>query len=342
MFDRLDVGVDNTRTTEEIVGLVREAEDRGLARFWLAEQFPNRGVIAQVAAAAEATARIEIGFGILSPFGRHPALIAMEVAGLVERSGPRFVLGLGASHGTMKALRADQPVLTGLREAGEICRGLLAGERVSYDGSVFGLDGEVELGVALSPSTVPLFFGTMGPRTLEMAGGAADGVLLGALCSPEYVRGLVERVHEGADRAGRSPDEVEVAGILITSVAEDREAARRAARPVLAYYLMEIPDASPRMVGTGIARDSLLEIRSGLLEAERRGDLDRAVAELPDDLVDVATVAGTPAECVERLRGFAEVGMTAPVLYGALGPDPLAALALIAGPMRDALVEAST
>ena len=164
-FDGLDIGLYSISSTADNRAVAQKAETRGFKRVWLAEDHHSRDLIVQATAVAVATKSIEIGLGIVNPFTRHPAQIAMAVADIEEMCGPRMVLGLGAAHSAINAHGLDNPrPITALKEAGEICSRLLQGERVVYEGEIFRLPAPgAKLRFPLARSRVPIYFGTMGP-----------------------------------------------------------------------------------------------------------------------------------------------------------------------------------
>ena len=170
-----DVGLDNGRTVDEIVAVAQATEQGGFGTIWIAEQHFHRGVFTIAAAAAESTSSVGIGFGVLSPFIRHPASVAMELASLTERYGDRFALGYGvAHHGSSRLGTIPANQVTGLREAVMATRALLNGE-TAYNGAR----------LASRPAPVPIYLGSMGPQSLRMSAAHYDGALLGVICTPQ-------------------------------------------------------------------------------------------------------------------------------------------------------------
>src|SRR5881398_1915587 len=70
--------------------------------------------------------RLAVGWGIISPYTRHPIQIAMEARVTQEAAGPgRFYLGLGVSKIFMRHAGVDGKPVAAMREAAEIVRGIL-------------------------------------------------------------------------------------------------------------------------------------------------------------------------------------------------------------------------
>jgi len=311
-----DVALDNARTVEEIVAVARATEQGGFGTIWIAEQHFYRGVFTIAAAAAEATSSVKIGFGILSPFIRHPASVAMELASLTERYGDRFTLGYGVAHHGSAQLGTIPPnQVTGLRDAATATRALLRGD-TAYNGAQ----------LSSRPPPVPIYLGSMGPQSLRMSAAHYDGALLGVMCSPTFIASRAEMIDAALANAGRSRDEYSLGALVLTAVADDPAEARDAVRRSVAYYLTLIPDVSPRLVGTDVSRDELLSVSSRILEAKATEGLEAAAAVLTDDLIDLMAVAGTPADVAERLSRLGDAGLDRVVAHHALDPDAVLAL----------------
>ena len=311
-----DVGLDNGRTVDEIITVARATEQGGFGTIWIAEQHFHRGVFTIAAAVAEATVSVRIGFGILSPFIRHPASVAMELASLTERFGQRFALGYGVAHiGSSRLGTIPTNQVTGLRDAAKATRSLLRGD-TAYNGA--------RLSSPLPP--VPIYLGSMGPQSLRMSAAHYDGALLGVMCSPTFIASRAELIDAALAKAGRSREDYSLGALVLTAVADDPADARDRVRRSVAYYLAEIPDVSPRLVGTDISRDDLLSVRGQILEAKANDGLEAAAAVLSDDLVDLLAVAGTPDDVAERLSQLGDAGLDRVVAHHALDPDAVLAL----------------
>ena len=90
------------------------------------------------------------------------------------------------------------------------------------------------------------------------------------------------------------------------SIDEDREAARRAVREGIAVALW---GSRPILDELGIELPaSLRALMDGTSYALTPGVTGRAAELIPDDLIDVCSIAGTPDECLARFRRLAERG----------------------------------
>ena len=273
----------------------RAAERAGLGSLWVIEDYFHPGAYALAAAAAAVTERLVIGLGVVNPYTRHPALVAMETAALAGIAPGRVVLGLGSSN--RKWIEAQMAIpfktpLRGLREGVEIVRRLLDGQRVTCTGEVFAVH---DIALEAPPSApVPILLGVKGPRALALAAEAADGVHCSILASPAHVR----RVR--ATTASRK--DFRVIAYVPVAVADDGAQARAWMRPLLARYLGALHGQSIlEDAGLGPARTQPFR------EALTAG---RVAAELvTDEMVDTLAVAGTPTECRAALARWGEAGL---------------------------------
>jgi len=295
----------------------RAVERAGLGSVWIIEDYFHPGAYALAAAAAAVTDRLAIGLGVVNPYTRHPALLAMETAALAGIAPGRVVLGLGSSNRRWIEAQMGIPFkapLGGLRESVEIVRRLLGGERLTFRGEVFTLD-DVELEWR-PPEPVPVLLGVKGPKALRLAGEIADGVHCAVLASPAHVR----RVRQTAG-AGR-PD-FAVLAYVIVAISRDGHRARAAVRPLIARYLGVLHGQSI-LLDAGLGPDRTRPFR----EALGRG---APAAELVDDaLIDALAVAGTPEHCRRQLARWAEAGLDAPIAVLAQDADMTEQIALYA------------
>lgn len=224
---------------ERLRALACLADDEGLEELWLWEDCFLEGGISAAAAALAWTERVRVGVGLLPVPLRNVAVTAMEAATLHRMFPGRAILGVG--HGVQDWMgqvgaRAESPV-TLLREHLDALRALLRGERVSTDGRYVKLDG-----VALDwpPAEAPeILTGATGPRTLRLAGEAADGTILTAATAPEGVRRSRQLIDEGRKAAGRT-DPHRVVVYLHTATGPD--AAARLAAEIAANGEKPVPE----------------------------------------------------------------------------------------------------
>src|SRR5438034_7956218 len=129
---------------EEMLGSARAMDRAGMDTIWLAEAYrwwrkhgmEARSSTVTSALIAHETEQLTVGWGIISPFTRHPVQVAMDARVVQEAAGPdRFLLGFGTSKIFLNNARiATKKTLVPMREAVEIVRGVLGGEAFEYEG----------------------------------------------------------------------------------------------------------------------------------------------------------------------------------------------------------------
>ena len=135
---RIAIGFNTDLPVYEITKYAAVAEEKGLDSFWVHEHSFGRDAISYLSVAAHTTKRIKLGVACLSPYVRHPVVLAMTAATLQESSHGREILGLG----TAFPMRLDllgidhkEPIVA-LKETIEICRGVWSGNNLDYAGKV--------------------------------------------------------------------------------------------------------------------------------------------------------------------------------------------------------------
>src|SRR6476660_6660297 len=132
---------------DEMIASARVMDEAGMDTIWLAEAYPwwrKHGMEARSstvvsALMARATDRLTVGWGIISPFTRHPVQVAMDARVVQEAAGPgRFILGFGTSKIFLNNARMQTSKTLGpMRDAVEIVRGVLGGNAFEYEGSTW-------------------------------------------------------------------------------------------------------------------------------------------------------------------------------------------------------------
>jgi 5,10-methylenetetrahydromethanopterin reductase len=307
----------------EILGHARALDRHGFDTIWLAEAYPwwrKHAMEARSATAispliARDTERLTVGWGIISPFTRHPIQVAMDARVTQEAAGPdRFRLGFGASRIFMKEIGADDvKPLNPARDSVRIVRGVLAGEPFDYDGPAFSAHVPgLAAGADAPRGQVPIYIAGTGPRMQEYAGEEADGLLTASITTPEFVRYSYANMARGAAKAGRDPQQIDLGCTIVASIDEDRAKGREGAREIAGMYLAN------KVQNIQGSADVLLEL-AGLTQEEIRpvaeameqgGRLAAAAAVSDEILEKCKPIAGTPADCVAAIESYRGAGCT--------------------------------
>ncbi len=333
MFRGLGLSLSNEEPVAVTLELAREADRLGFDEVSLPESRLIRSVTSVAAAVLATTSEITVRIGIANPVNRHPAVLALEASTLADLAPGRLRFGVGAAEWTLKALGMAPPgwkPYTNTVETVRAMKDLLAGRSLSFEPTTFGLGPDARLEKPPS-SPPPVDLGAVSRRTMEAVGRWADGVQLGAITSVGYTRWARGRIAAGAEAAGRSLDDLLISANVLTSVDEDRRAARNAVRDVLAYYIARVEGVV--ITESGADPEDIEAVR----RAVRTDGFEAGAAAISDHLIDVFAVAGTPDEVISGLGGYAEAGLGLPLAWYTLGPDPVAATRVLGEVIRPAV-----
>ena len=301
---------------KQIARLMQQAEERGYEMAFFSETIElMRDSVTSLAAIGLATKRLILGTTQIVRL-RSAVCMAQTLATLDELTGGRMTLAPGActkSHARVHNVEATEPAAT-LKEYIEAIRLLLSGERVSYRGQFLRLD-NVGLGWKPVRAKIPIYIPATSKTGLRLAGQVADGVVLNAVCSPEYTVNALKIIGEAAAEAGRDMANFEVAQIINCSVEDDHKKALDEVRWEVAtkFDPIQIPFiAAPKMrVGEPyIKKDDLPRFE----RAHAGGGLEALIKAVPDSYVEGMTASGTPDEVKKRVQQYRSAGVKVPLL----------------------------
>src|SRR6476661_2260664 len=299
---------------DEMLASARAMDDAGMDTIWLAEAYPwwrKHGMEARSSTVvsglmARATERLTIGWGIISPFTRHPVQVAMDARVVQEAAGTdRFIIGFGTSKIFLNnASMQTSKTLGPMRDAVEIVRGVLGGEAFEYTGSMWNANVPALQAEAHTPRGVPpVYVAATAPKMQRLAGEIADGCLTPSITTPAFVRYTRDNV--AAD--------IDIGCTVVASVhATDRDKGRDGAREIAGMYLankvQNIAGAADTLLDlAGLEQD---EIRP-VAEAMERGGRLAAKEQVTDALLDKCRpIAGTPSDCIEAIEEYRDAGCT--------------------------------
>ncbi len=310
----ISFGFSGTHSVSDTIEIVTAAEKASFDTVWISEDYFQYGAFSLAAACAAHTNRINIGIGVINPYTRHPVLSAMEAVALDEVSQGRLTLAIGSSIKVWMETQAGIPYvkpLTAAKECFQIIRELTSTGSIEFNGNYFKT-GRVKLNNKPFRNSFPLFMGIKGDKALETAGRMNANVLLSAGSPIEYIGYARNLINKGAIEAGNDPASIKIAAYLPIYIHPDANLARERMRPLTAEFL-GLHGEHPILLVAGIKPEQIAPFRQAFISNTI------AAEPVPDELVDKLVIAGTPAECRDRLNAYIDAGVDIPVLFEANG-----------------------
>lgn len=288
----------------QIVETARTAEAEGLDSVYCVEAY--RSAFVPLAAIAAATQRISLGPYILNAYGHTPFITGLSAVDLDELSGGRLVLGVGPGNQHInrrfQGLETDRP-LTKMREYVELLRQMVRaplGGPVRYEGKIHRMQWEPR--VAPLRSSIPVWLAAIGPKMVKVAASVADGVAMGVLLSPEYVREVIKPVAvEAAVAADRDPAELQYPMGGLVAVDADLDRARATIKATICSFFDPIPHPYYEFL---LREQGFSKAADACLKLVPEGRIQAAVDQIEDAVVDSLAFVGTPARCALRLAAY--------------------------------------
>ena len=288
------------------------AENAGYESLWVTERYFHEEIFSLLGYLGAATERIKLGVGVTNPYTRNPALLAMATATLDRLTDGRFVLGMG---------RSEREVIQGkmgmdygnaqaaMRGSVSLLRRLLSGERVSDTVGPFTLRNARLATTPIQPQ-LPIYLAAIGKKGLRLAGTIADGVLLNAYVPPSYVSYAVGEIRGAAQEAGRDPQSIDIACMLVIRLTDDPQ-----------RMLPTLKKRIVRLLDEAYVGEILLEkggfdpsILGPLRESYATDGSTEAVNLITDEMVASFYLIGSEEQCRQRIAEYRAAGVDLPLI----------------------------
>lgn len=305
---------------EQLLGMVetaKAAEALGYDSIWTAEAY-GFDAATPLAAFAMVTEKIRIGSAIFQIPGRTPGNAAMTAVTLDNLSGGRFNLGLGSSGPQVAEGWHGQPFAKQIqrtREYIEILRKMLGREIAEYDGEIYKLPLPDGLGKPLKLMTrpiqerIPIYLAAIGPKNTALAGELCDG-WLPYLYGPEHAEQLNANLKEGAERAGRSLDDIQVSPSIFTATGDgDIDELRDRIRPLVALYVGGMGARNKNFYNNLVSSYGYEEAAKEIQDLYLDKKYDEAAAAIPTELIDMISLVGDKDRIADRIAAYKDVGV---------------------------------
>jgi 5,10-methylenetetrahydromethanopterin reductase len=238
--NEVGLGLQSDKRPAEYVALAQRAEAGGFDVVSVYHDLLFQPAIFPLVTIAAATERVRLGPAALNPSTLHPVELAGQAAALDIASGGRAYLGLVAGAWLDRLGLDERAPVARMREAVEIVRRLLAGDRTGFAGSHFSLAAGAGFNYEPERDRIPLMIGTWKPRMAALAGEVASEVKIGGSANPA----LVELMRKWIGN-----DDVGIVVGAVSVVDEDGAAARELARREVGMYLEVVAELDPTIPG---------------------------------------------------------------------------------------------
>jgi coenzyme F420-dependent glucose-6-phosphate dehydrogenase len=223
----------------ELLGYSRLAEELGFDSVFISDHLqPWRhegghapAALPWLGALAATTERVLIGTSVLTPtFRYHPAVVAQAFATLSCLAPGRVVLGVGSGESLNEVpLGSSWPDgkerFARLKEAVQLIQRLWREDRVTFEGQFYRTENATIYDKPETP--VPIYIGASGPAATRLAGRIADGfITTSGKGHALYTDTLLPAVREGAEKANRKLDDLDLMIEVKVSFDDDFERAR--------------------------------------------------------------------------------------------------------------------
>ncbi len=328
----------------EFVSVARRVRELGFEAIWLNDNVRYRNIFTVLTAIA-AQVPIKVGTATIVPYFHNPITLACTLASLSEVSQGREVrvgIAIGDLGQTPPYVEFTNR-LSMLRESTLFLKQALAGQTAYFREfptlvRYFRLNPEGKLKLAFaSAGPLPFYGGTLGPKSLTIAGEHMDGIIFPgqflAFFRTGRLNSMIQTAKEAAARTGSK--KLRFSALLNISISRDRKEARRFALPQVAHSVVSLKVAKFTQqdfekVGIDPERVDRLQ------ESFTKGGgvtIEEAARLVDDQMIDAYYLAGTPEEVLPPLiklvrelgaAGIEEIG------FSKLGYDYSVALELIA------------
>jgi 5,10-methylenetetrahydromethanopterin reductase len=295
----------------DVAACARAAEDAGFDVAWIGDsQLLARDVWAAMALTADRTERIRIGSCVTTFEVRHPTVTASAAATIEEMAPGRVILGVGTGDSAVKTLGMKPTRLAAMRENITLVRELVSGGTAQFG------DRRVRLRAAPGHD-MPVYIAATGPKALAMAGEVADGVIILSGVAPDLIERCVRHVREGADRAGRSLDDIDICLGTFCHITDDRTVRAKIVKPYVVTSAQLGGSEALRSIGIDIDVPAVVpDVYPDMTHAE---DWEQAISAAEDlgvtDEMGVAyadnyCMVGSASEVIEQIETAASCGVS--------------------------------
>jgi 5,10-methylenetetrahydromethanopterin reductase len=289
------------KNIDDIHQRARRAEELGYDGIFLGEShLSSIDSFQTLASCAMITKRALLGIAVTNMVFRHPTVLAGAAASLNEISGGRAILGIGTGDGPVYSQGLKATRLTEFEEGLRIIRRLVRGHPASFP------TGKIGIGFTID-KPAPIYVSAEGPKGLQLAGRSADGVILGTGFDLRVYQWAKQKIRQGAAEVQRQESEVAIIAAGMLCVRQDGVEARKIVRNRIANRAHH----NFRFTLETVPAEELEGIKRFMASFDVMKPMeDRVDPDLVNPyLIHRFSIAGNPAECIERIEELKAAGV---------------------------------
>jgi probable F420-dependent oxidoreductase len=295
-----------TTKPEDMPAAARELEELGYDGVFTAET--SHDPFLPITLAALETDHIELGTGIAVAFARNPMTMATIGNDLQLYTKGRFILGLGSQIKPHIEKRFSMPWSHPADRMREFILAMRAIWASWNDGEKLDFRGDYYRHTLMTPFFNPgpnpygnpkVFLAAVGERMTEVAGEAADGILLHGFTTERYVREVtLPALERGWAKAGKDRSQFELSGPMFVVTGtndEEYDNARRGTKQQIAFY-----GSTPAYRGV-LELHGWGDLQGDLNRLSKQGDWVQMGELIDDEMLGTFAVTGEPEEIPAKL-----------------------------------------
>ena len=301
------------------VALCQQAELAGFTYGWFYDSHVLwRQCFVTMAMCMEHTERMKFGPCVTNPSVRDWSEAASIFLTLAVQAQNRVLVGLGRGDSSRRVMGHKPATVERMVEFSDKLKAMVRGEEVTYGESPNPVQFTWSNGYEL-----PVWIAAYGPKALEAAGRAGDGLII-QLADPSLCEWFAGEAIDGGKKAGKS-----MAGYEVMSAAPvwvgDMEKGREQTRWFPAMVGNHVADIVEKYgKDTSMVPQSLtsyIERRKGY-DYKKHADKDADhLAFITDDVVDSFSILGPAEAHVEKLKALEAAGVTQFNIYLMCGEE---------------------
>lgn len=299
----LSLGISPREPILHTVEVVQQAEALGFDSVWIADvQLSMKDCFAALALCAVNTSTIMLSTGVVNPVTRHPSILANTFTALNELSDGRAIVGIGTGWTGVFPIGLRPATIKQMEESVIAIRRLCSGEEVAG-----GEKGPYHMVTGAGP--IPIYIAANQPRMLRLCGRVADGVILMGGANEEFTSWQIDLVRQGAERVGRSMDDIKLHLWANISLSDDREAARD---DVSHWVASQAETFSKWKQLPEFLEPYKADFESASKEYNRLEHMSQHASHkrvVSGELIDYLAFVGSAGECLDRIRKLEQLGL---------------------------------